>query len=117
MNGYPIGALREMLTVQTRTDTADTHGAAVPTWTTLDTIAGELWPIRATERLQLAALQAETAYRFRVHVRGDLRPTMRILWTPSWPDGATAKTLQITGLQPVGDGRLWQQIDCVEVTA
>ena len=85
-------------------------------WRALATIYAEMMPIRAMERLQMAAIQATTDYRFRVWVRADLSPQMRLRWTPRYPTGAAEKTLEISGVLPWDDGRLYMLIEAGEVT-
>lgn len=101
----------------TATYYGDAQGGHVDTWRELATVWGELVPLRSSERLQLAAIQRETAYRFRLRTRTDLSATQRVLWTPRWPPGAAQKTLQIHGVLPMDDGREWTVIDCGEVAA
>jgi head-tail adaptor len=67
-------------------------------WRDVDSMAAELIPLGAMERLQMQAIQSDVNYRFRVRARADLDPTMRLLWTPHWPLGATQKTLVISGI-------------------
>jgi head-tail adaptor len=86
-------------------------------WRDLDTLWAEMMPLGAMERLQLAAVQSDVKYRFRVRVRADLSPTMRALWTPSWPPGVPPKTLAISGVPLEGDGRSYQFIEAAEVAA
>lgn len=94
---------------------SDDQGAAREVWRDLATVPAELVPLRAAERLQAAAIQSLVSYRFRVRVRTDLVPQQRISWTPRWPVGATAKTLQILGVLPVDDGRSWLFLEAGEV--
>jgi len=84
-------------------------------WRELTTICAELIPIRSSERLQMAAIQSDTLYRFRVRSRNDLALTMRCQWTPSWPAGSAQQTLQIAGVLPDGDGRTYQLVDVAKV--
>lgn len=109
-----LGLLREWITIQTPTATTDTLGGQAVTWATLAMVPAEYVPLRVSERLQAAALQTEAAIRFRVRARADLRTTMRVLWTPTWPPGLAQKTMEISGITPVGDGRVWFWIDCLE---
>lgn len=92
-------------------------GQGVNFWRTLAKISAELMPISASERLQLKAVQSDVTYRFRARVRPDLEPTMRALWTPSWVRGEAQKTLAITGVLPVEDGRVYAFVECSEVAA
>ncbi len=111
-----IASMRERLTVLERTATADSHGGRSVAWSTLDTLAASLVPIRATERLQAKAIQAQLDYRFRVHTRNDLDSTMRLTWRPSWASVATPKTLEVHGVLPDAQEPtryLW--LDCGEI--
>lgn len=86
-------------------------------WRDVDTVFAELVPLDGQERLQMSAIQTGTLYRFRVWVMANLATTMRAIWTPAWPEGVGAKTLAITSIQPVGDGRQFCLIDTAEVPA
>lgn len=98
----------------TSTYVSDAQGGRLESWRTLDTVAGELLPLSAGERLQLAAVQTSTLLRFRVRRRADVTTKMRATWTPSWPPQAAQLALEITGVLPWGDGRTWMQLDCTE---
>lgn len=95
----------------TATYASDAQGGRRMDWTTLGTVFAEVIPIRASERLQLQAIQSDVAYRFRVRVRADFAPTQRIVWTPSWPRDAAQQTLDITGVLSEGNGRRFQYLD------
>lgn len=97
--------------------TSDAQGGMKWTWRTLDTVHAELMPIRASERLQMAAIQAVVDYRFRIRVRADLSPKMRLLWTPSAPAGVSRHVLEIAGVLPFDDGRTWQILEASEVAS
>lgn len=99
----------------TATYVSNAQGGRAPVWTTVDTVPAELVPVRAWERLQSAAMQAEVGYRFRIRTRPDVTGRCRALWTPTWPPDATAKTLEIHGILPDGDGRHWMLLECGEV--
>lgn len=98
----------------TSTYVSDAQGGRLETWRTLDTVGGELLPLSAGERLQLAAVQTSTVYRFRVRRRADVTAKQRVRWTPSWPPQAASQTLEISGVLPLGDGRTWMQLECTE---
>lgn len=99
---------------------SDAQGGRRIGWTTLRTapagIPAQLLPLRAWERLQAQALQAQLDYRFRIRSRVDLTPQMRALWQPSWPPGAPTHTLEIHGILPDGDGRTFQLLEVGELT-
>jgi SPP1 family predicted phage head-tail adaptor len=98
----------------TVTYVSDAQGGRRTVWRTLATIWAELIPLKASERLQLQAIQSDVAYRFKVRTRADLGPTQRILWTPRWPPGSAAHALEINGVLPVDDGRTFQFLECAE---
>jgi len=103
----------------TVTYVSDASGGRKIGWNALasapDGIWAELLPVRAMERLQAAALQAQLDYRFRVDVRPDLTPAMRARWTPQWPPGSPLHTLEIHGITPDGDGRQYLFLECGEI--
>lgn len=101
----------------TATFARDALGGSKVGWTTVDTVAAEVVPIRALERLQAAAIQAETMYRFRVYARADVTAKWRALWAPGFPAGSPLRTLEIHGVIPDGDGRRFILLECSEVRA
>jgi len=116
---YPV--IGTLVTPAVGTITATYFSAAggghVIGWETLDTIWAELLPVRAMERIQAQALQAELDYRFRVHTRPDLTHEMRALWTPQWPPGSPLHTLEIHGIVPDGDARQYLILELGEIAA
>lgn len=92
-------------------------GGKVIGWAPFADLWAELLPVRAMERIQAQALQAELDYRFRIHTRGDLTHEMRALWTPQWPPGSPLHTLEIHGITPDGDGRQYQILEMGEIAA
>ncbi len=99
----------------TVTYVSDASGGRRIGWADLATIWAELLPVRASERLQAQALQAQLDYRFRILMRADLTPRMRARWTPQWPVGAPLHTLEIHGITPDQDGRRHLLLECGEV--
>lgn len=113
-----LGGMRERLRILTRTATSDGQGGRSVVWSTLDTVPAELVPQRANERLQVQNIQAQVDTRFRIRTRGDVMPTMRAEWRPSWQASGTPKTLEIHGVLPDPDAPsafLW--LECGEVAA
>lgn len=90
-------------------------GQGADFWRPVANLWAELIPLSASERLQLAAVQSGTLYRFRIWATPNLSSTMRAVWSPSWPQGEASRTLAITGILPFGDGRQFQVIDTAEV--
>lgn len=94
-----------------------TGGFGVDFWRTLDTVPAEFIPLGASERLQLLAMNSTVTCKFRIRVRADLTPAMRLLWQPTAPAGARRQTFSITGLLPVDDGRIFQYLEAAQVSA
>ena len=109
-----IGQMRERLMILTPTETKDTQGGQTVTWATLATVSGELIPRTASERLSVAAVQAQIDHRFRVRARTDVTEKMRVRWTPSW--GGAVREFEISGVVPYRDGRTYMDVDCGRIT-
>ncbi len=86
------------------------QGANGASWRTLDTVWAECIPLKAWESLQLKAIQSDMMYRFRIRSRNDVSETMRLSWTPRWPAGMSAQTLEINGVLPDPQDTLTYQI-------
>lgn len=114
VSGSPATPATNYITV---TYVSDSQGGRRTNWRDLATVPAELIPLRGFERLQLAAIQSNVAYRFRVRTRTDLEPKQRCLWTPRWPRNASEKTLAINAVVPVDDGRQWLHLECSDVVA
>lgn len=109
------GRLSERLVIRTAgTPVSDSQGGTTSTAATLTTIWAESVPLSAAEQLQAESVASHAVYRFRARVRADVTPAMTVSWTPRWPAGMSAKTLQITGVQPLPD-RMFMQLSCAEV--
>lgn len=85
-------------------------------WVTLDTIWAEMNPVAGSERLQVAAVQSINGYTFRVRLRTDLSPKMRVQWTPRWPPRAPMQTLEINSVAPMDDGLRFLLLSCAGVS-
>lgn len=93
----PAGRLSEIVTILAPVETPDGQGGASVAWSEVATVRAQLVPMRAVERLQAEAIGAVSDYRFRIYVRADVRPTMRVSWTPRWPQGQAPQELEIAG--------------------
>jgi head-tail adaptor len=106
------------ITVTYKSNAQGGFGANGSLWRTLDSIAAEMIPLGASERLQLQAMQSDLRLRFRVRARADIDPTMRLLWTPSAPAGAQRQTLALIGPPlPCEDGRTFMYLEAAQVAA
>ena len=109
---FPVSAITTPATGSpSATYTSDSQGGRAVTWRTLETVWAEFAPFSVSERLQMGAIQSTSIVRFRIRVRPDLTPAMRVLWTPSAPQGALTKTLVIVGLPLDDDGRRFMFIE------
>jgi SPP1 family predicted phage head-tail adaptor len=107
------GNLTDRVTIQQKSTTADGQGGRSTTWGTLATVWAQVMPLRMGEKLQAAAVGSTLGYRVTVRYRADITPAMRIRWTPF--KAASAKTLEIHGVQPFDGGRRLLTLDCAEV--
>lgn len=108
------GRLSEKLVVRTATTASDSQGGTTATAATVATIWAEPMPLSASEQLQAESVGSHALYRFKARVRSDVTPGQTALWTPRFPAGMSAKTLQITGVLPLPD-RQFMQLSCAEV--
>lgn len=109
-----IGVMRERLTVQQKTITTDSHLGRAVTWTDLQVVWGQCYPLSGSERIQAASVGSHVAWRITVRYRGDLTPQMRLRWTPY--QSTTTKTLEIQGIRPKDGCPEYLELDCGEVT-
>lgn len=98
------GDLREVLTIQSATGVSDGQGGTTTvTATTVATVRGQLVVRGATELLQAESVGSHADYQFRIRVRAGIHAGQTLVWTPQWPAGMSALTLQILGVQPEPD--------------
>jgi hypothetical protein len=115
-SAFPTPATGTMTVVYT-SNAQGGQGANGSLWRTLSTDYGEYIPLKSWESLQLRALQSDTTGRFRVHADAKWNERLRLQWIPSWPAGATRKTLSITGLIRDPENLAYQILDVAEVAA
>lgn len=109
------GLLRERVTIQQNTKTADSQGGFSSSWGTLAIVAAQVTPLSGREVLQAASIGSEVAFRAVIRTRTDVRPTMRLQWTPSWASGAPTKTLEISAVRPdLREPTAYLELDCAE---
>lgn len=93
------------------------RGANGAVWRDVVTVSAEAVALSADEFLQIQQVTSDVRYRFRVHVRADLEPTMRLLWTPVWPAGMAQKTLTLLGIRPDEARPYYALLEASEVTS
>lgn len=95
------GLLSERLTIQAAAASGDGQGGftdAAPT--TVAVVWAEPIARGASEILQAESIGSHARYQFRIRARADVTPRNTIVWTPRYPAGMTALTLQVLGVQP-----------------
>lgn len=89
------GVLDRRVTIEQPTETQDTFGEFVPTWTVLDTVNAEYVPVRGREQVEAPGVTAELEVRFRIRYRSDVTTKMRIV-------GDDGLTYGIEGVTQIG---------------
>lgn len=74
------GAMRHRITLQSKSETRDTMGGAVITWTDEITIYAAAEPLQGREYFSAEQVQSEVEVRFRIRYFSRLRPEWRVLW-------------------------------------
>ena len=109
------GDLREVLTIQSATGgSGGQGGTSAVAATTVGRFRRLAAPGLATELLQAESVGSHADYQFRIRVRAGINAGQTIVWTPQWPAGMSALTLQILGVQPE-PGRQSMLLTCAVV--
>jgi SPP1 family predicted phage head-tail adaptor len=74
------GELRERVTIQSPTASADEYGQAPPTWADVATVYAGVRPLRAGEILRAEQPGMETTHVVRLRYRADVAPECRLKW-------------------------------------
>lgn len=78
MKPIEAGKLRHRGTIQQKTETPDSYGELIETWTTLATVWCSVEPISGREFFAAQQVQAEVSARIRIRYRPGITPLMRI---------------------------------------
>jgi SPP1 family predicted phage head-tail adaptor len=121
MKTTTTASLRDRVSILKRADTADGQGGRATSWvdlltesaTGLTRFAAQVLPLRASERLEAAAIGATLSDAVVLRYRADITPSMRVSWRPYL--AAAAKTLEIHGIHAVDGGRAFVRLECAEV--
>lgn len=101
------GQLRERVTIQSATETADGQGGLAKAWTALATVwANVVAAGPGRESLATSAVRPILNYAVTIRRRTDVTPQMRVVWGD--------KTLQVEGVRDPDGRRVWTTLDCVE---
>ena len=74
------GDLTRRVTIQKRTDTADSYGEPVPAWTAYATRWAAIETLSASERFTGREEMAEVSHRIRLRTIKGVRPSWRVVW-------------------------------------
>lgn len=114
MSYTPLGALRDVITIQSQVETPDSQGGASIAWQTFATcaanISAQLWSGR--ENRQAGALSSRANHLVEIVYRADITPAMRVVWTPYL---GSAKTLEIAAVYPKDGQPDRLLLECTEI--
>lgn len=115
MAAVRAGSLSDRLRIQSANGVSDSQGGTTTvTPTTVATIPAELIVRGGTELLQAETVGSHAQYQFRARVRSDVTAGQTAVWTPQWPPGMSAMTLQILAVHPE-PGRQSMLLTCAVV--
>jgi SPP1 family predicted phage head-tail adaptor len=101
------GKLRHRVTIQQATETRNTLGEAIKTWSTVATVYASVEPIRGREFFAAEQVQSEISHRVRMRYRSGLAPRMRLLYG--------SRMLQIEAVIDVEERHRETQLMCREM--
>jgi len=73
-----IGKLRRRITIERVTETQDTDGAVLETWSTYATVQASIEPISGREYFAAQSTQADVTHRIRIRYLSGIVPKMRV---------------------------------------
>lgn len=107
-----IGPMRERVTLQSATRTADAGGGAAVTWSPLAhgaTVWARVTPLSGSEALQAMRLQARVTHLVTMRWRDDVTAAMRLVWG--------ARVLNIRAVTNPDERRRYLELLCEEGVA
>ena len=106
--GTGIGAMRQRINIQTSTDTVDSAGQPIRSWsTTFTNEPAQRLPVRGGESLRGRQVEAGIDEIFVVHMRETITPQMRVVFD--------ARNYGIVYVNPVEGGRRYLELMCKAV--
>jgi SPP1 family predicted phage head-tail adaptor len=104
-----IGSMRERVTIQSKTRTADGAGGAAVAWVDLATVWARVTPKAASEPLNGDQKTPHTIYTIRIRYRADTTAIRRIVWR--------SRTFNIIGTPNPDERRRYLDIEAEEGAA
>ena len=101
------GRLRHRVTIQEPTETADTYGQPLLTWSTVCTCWAHVNPISGRERIDAAMSQSTVSHRITIRHRDGITPRMRVVYGD--------RTFGISAVINVAERDAEMILDCTEV--
>jgi len=71
------GKLRRRVAIQSLTETKDTYGEPIKSWTTVYTVYAQVLPLRGDERAQNQQLMSRADTKFRIRYNSDMTITTK----------------------------------------
>ena len=75
-----IGPLNKRVTIQTATESRDSHGDVAQTWATHATVWAAIEPLSGSERIVAQQAEAFTTHRVRIRYLSTVTSDMRVLY-------------------------------------
>lgn len=75
-----LGKMRERVTLQQETPTADGYGGYANSWTDVATVWAKVEPLTGREQIEASKLQGVVTTRVIIRYRDDVVPGMRLTW-------------------------------------
>lgn len=75
-----LGKMRERVTLQQESPTADGGGGYALAWTDIATVWAKVEPLSGREQIEASKLQGVVQYRIMIRYRSDVVPGMRLSW-------------------------------------
>jgi len=76
-----VGRLRRPITIQVKTETVDSFGEGIETWSTFATTRGAVDPLVGKELLESQQVKADVSHRVRIRHLAGVVPAMRLKLT------------------------------------
>lgn len=99
------GRLDKRITIEQVSTSQNAKGEPIESWSTLDTVWAEVYPVRGSETFEGQQVYAENTLGFRIRYRSDVTRKMRIdhggtkydIEAINEPRGTRSEVLEITG--------------------
>ena len=111
------GQMRNRVTIQRATETADTYGQPVITWADWETRWARITPLRGTERVQALQLDASLTHKIMVYRDSKTKQIAPALYRIKYgkrANGTTDRILDINAIINVREQNAELELHCTE---